>query len=348
MKKILLLILSLIALPVLANSLDDKISQMIIIGFDGDSVNSKGFKKVLKKVQKNQISGVILFDRNIKSKDDLILMNETLQKASDIPLLISIDNEGGQIQRYDFEKYLSQGEISQTSIINAKNQYAKMARLERELGINLNYTPVVDLELEKNSIIAQKKRSFSDNYRKVAAYARIVIQEHEKQKIATSMKHFPGHGSVTGDTHKGFVDATDTFKNTELMPYKMLIDTYELSTVMVSHIYNSNFDENYPASMSEKTVKGLLKGDLGYKGVVISDDFDMGAVRKNYKLDEIVKRAVISGIDLMIFSNNLEYNDPDIDKKIRKIVKSAIKKGEINQADIDLAYEKIINLKSKL
>jgi len=329
-------------------SLDDKIGQMIIIGFDGNSYKTKGFKRVQKEIKKGNVSGVILFNKNISTKEDLIKMNEILLSSNDTTPFIAIDNEGGMIQRYNFRKHASASEVANFSEKEAGIHYNSMAKFEKELKINFNFAPCVDLAINKDSIIVKKQRSFSSDPDTVSKYAEIFVKEHNKNHIITSIKHFPGHGSVKGDTHKGFVDSTKSFKKEELKPYYALKDYDKMNTVMVSHIFNSEFDPDYPASLSEKTIKGILKEEIGFKGVIVSDDFDMGAIKKNYSLRETLIRAINSGIDIMIFSNNIDNFDKNISKKIHKIVKQEIKKGNIKEEDIDNSYRKVMALKAQL
>lgn len=343
-----LLLFFLIINSAFAVSLDEKIGQMIIVGFNGDNIRSFGFKRVLKKIKQNEISGVILFKKNIKDKESLIEMNEKILLSSDTAPFIAIDNEGGIVQRYDFIRHKSAKEISKFSENEARKHYSNMVNFEKELKINLNFAPCVDLNINKASIINKKERSYGDDADTVSKYAKIFIEEHNKENIITSIKHFPGHGSVKGDTHKGFVDATETFSKNEIEPYINLKNYDKLNMVMVSHIFNSNFDKNYPASLSEKTVKGILKDEIGFNGVVVSDDYDMGAILNNYSLKETVVLAVNSGIDLMVFSGNLKRKERNISSKIHKIIKKEIKKGNIKQEDIDNSYIKIMALKSQL
>lgn len=347
MKKVLLLFLFLTSFC-FAVDLDNKIAQMIIIGFDGNTINSSGYKKILKQVKNNEISGVILFEKNIKSKEDLIKMNEKLIKNSSIIPFISIDNEGGQIQRHNFIQTKTAEEISQSNKEFAQNEYSKMAELLNELKINLNFAPCVDMQINENSIIKRKQRSYGNNAKIISKYSKIFIEEHNKKNIITSIKHFPGHGSVSGDTHLGFVDATNTFEEKELEPYYVLKDENKMNMIMVSHIFNSNFDEKYPASLSDKTIKELLINKIGFDGVIISDDYDMGAIRKNYSLEEIVENAINSGVNILLFSNNIETNDKNLPKKIKKIIKSDLKNEKIKIEDINNSYTKIMNLKRKL
>ncbi len=330
----------------LCASLDEKIGQMLIVGFEGDNIQSNGFKKVLKQVQKGEISGVILFSKNIKSKKDLILMNEALLKTNKTPF-ISIDNEGGYVQRYDYYPISSAKKISKLNLKEAQNIYSKMADVEKELKINLNFAPCVDLDLNKKSLISQKERSYGSDYKIVSKYASVFIFEHNKRNIITSLKHFPGHGSATGDTHLGFVNSTDTFIKDEIEPYFALKDFTNLNTVMVSHVYNSNFDKIYPASLSEKTIDMLING-VGFKGVIISDDYDMKAIKDNYSLKDTITLAINSGINILIFSNNINKENKTIVKDFHKIVKEQIKKGNIDPQNIDNSYKKIIKLKQNL
>lgn len=331
-----------------ANDLDSKIGQMIIVGFNGDNINSLGYKKILKQAQKGEISGVILFSKNIKSKEDLIKMNENLINSSPITPFISIDNEGGYVQRYDFYKHKSAYEVSRLTNKEAQKEYSKMAQIQKDLKINLNFAPCVDLAINQNSIIKTKERSYGINPNIVTNYSKIFIEEHNNQGIATSIKHFPGHGSVEGDTHKGFVDATKTFKNEELKPYYDLKEYDKLNMVMVSHIFNSNIDNKYPASLSKKTIKGLLEDEIGFKGVIISDDYDMGAIRKNYSLRDIIVNSINAGVNILLFSNNIDKNDENLALKIQKIIKKEIKLGNIKEQDIENSYQKIIELKKRL
>ena len=347
MRKLILAFL-LLCTSAFAVDLDTKIGQMILVGFNGDSVDSPHFQKVLEQSKNGEITGVILFGKNIKSKEDLIKINEKLIASSPIIPLISIDNEGGYVQRYDFVKHKSAKEVSKLNTLEAKKEYAIMANTLEELKINLNFAPCVDLEINPNSIIKRSERSYGIDPNMVSKYSEIFIQEHNKKHIATSIKHFPGHGSVKGDTHKGFVSATNTFKNEELIPYKKLGKYNQLNMVMVSHIFNKHFDKKYPASLSEKTINDFLIDEIGFNGVVISDDYDMGAIRKNYSLREIVVASINAGVNILMFSNNIETNDDRIALKIKNIIKEELALGNIQIQDIENSYKKISKLKRKL
>lgn len=347
MKKALIILALMLTNFSFANDLDKKIGQMIIIGFSGDNINSRGFKNTLKQIKKGEISGIIYFSHNIKSKNDLMEMNKEILSSNEITPFISIDNEGGMIQRHSFINNKSAKEIASLNESIAKEEYSSMAELLKELGFNLNFAPCVDLEINQESIIKKKERSYGSNPKIVSKYSKIFIEEHNKKGIITSIKHFPGHGSVKGDTHKGFVDATSTFQKEELIPYNDLKNE-KLNMVMVSHIFNSNIDSNMPASLSFKTINELLIKKIGFNGVIISDDYDMRAIRDNYSLREIAINSINSGVNILLFSNNIMNNDRNLTKKLHKIIKQEIKKGNIKEQNIENSYNKILELKKSL
>ena len=181
----------------------------------------------------------------------------------------------------------------------------------------------------------------------VSKNAKIFIEQHNKNKIITSIKHFPGHGSIDTDTHLSFADATNTHKYEELLPYYDLKEYDKLNMVMISHIFNSKYDEKYPASLSEKTID-YLRSNIGFKGVIVSDDLDMGAIKNNYTLDETLKLSINSGVNILIFSNNINTYDKNLVKKIRKSIKKQVKSGEIKMENINSSYEKVVELKRNL
>lgn len=333
-------------------SLEDMAGEMIILGFNGDSVDSKGFKQIISQIKDNKISGVIFFENNIKNREEFYKLTSAVYNSKmRFRPFISIDMEGGEIQRMNsgngFKNFPSAVEISKGGLKKSGEKYSLMAEELQSMLINLNFAPCVDIDLNSESILHKKKRSYSRDPRKVSAYAETFIKAHFDKNIITSVKHFPGHGSVKGDTHLNFVDASGTFKEEELLPYKQLMNKNPLQMVMVSHIYNKKFDEIYPASLSNSTVTGLLRNTMGFNGIVITDDLDMGAVRENYKLDEIVIQAINAGCDILLFSNR-EHHNPNLAEDIHKIIQKAVIDGQISPQRIQESYDRITALKEKL
>lgn len=333
-------------------TLDEMIGQMIIVGYHGNNVDSNGFQTVLKQIEGNQISGVILFEHNIKDKKSLYKMTKKIKNTkSKYKPFISIDQEGGYVQRLNknngFKDYPTFKSVSNMTKKNASKIYKDMAYELYKSGFNLNFTPCVDLSINKNSIISKKERSFSNDYNKVIDYSKIVINEHKKYNIITTLKHFPGHGSAIGDTHLGFVDATKNWDRNELKPYISLLKYNPNQIVMIAHTYNGHFDVQYPSSLSKKTIDGYLRKKLNFNGVVITDDLDMLAIKNNYTLEATIINAINAGVNILLFCNFKEEN-PQLPLQIHNIIVNAIKQGKISENDIKLSYDKIIKLKSNL
>ena len=354
MKKIILILVMILSIqiPLFAADLNEMIGQMIIVGFVGDNVKSKGFKEVLKQVENNEISGVIFFEDNIKNKEEFLKMTSALKNSkAKYPPFIAIDMEGGYVQRMNenngFKNFKSAKQISKLTEDEAYKEYFEMAKMLKEADINLNFAPCVDLAVNKESIIEQKERSYSNNPKVVIKYAKQFIKAHEKNNIITSIKHFPGHGSPTGDTHLGFVDATKTYSDNELYPYLYLADVSPLQTVMISHLYNKNIDKKYPASLSYQTIEKFLRVQTNFDGVIITDDLDMGAIRKNYDLYEIVSLSINAGENILLFSNRFEHDKKLVDK-INLAIKRGLVDGYILSDNLVNSYERIIKLKKCL
>ncbi len=357
MKKIILTLLSMALLcsPQAFSSetsLDEMIGQMIMVGFKGNSTLSKGFKDVVEDLNDGKITGVVFFEDNIKSPQALSAMTNAVYKTRmQTRPFIAVDMEGGKVQRLNskngFKDYPSALAVSSFETKKAHEIYSDMAETLRGSLFNVNFAPCVDLDLNENSVIHKKERSYSKDPARVSAYAGELINAHHDKAIITTLKHFPGHGSLDGDAHLNFADGTKTHTAVELEPYENLMFKNNLQMVMTSHVFNKNYDDIYPASLSYNTVNGLLRKRLGFKGVVITDDLDMGAIRQNYDLEEAVIQAINAGNDILLFSNR-EHHNPNLANDVNKIIKNAILDGLINPYRIQESYERIIRLKKNI
>lgn len=341
-------------------SLEQKIGQMLMVGFHGTSAE-KG-SRICQDIRKYHIGAVILFDynpvnkskpKNIASRKQLKRLTSQLQKCSyDGKLLIAVDQEGGKVQRLKskygfFGKFPKASSVIRMDQRHIRSTYLKMAKELKSVGINYDLAPVVDLDInQKNHVIHGLGRSYGKDPKVVARYASTFIDAMHHYGVLTSLKHFPGHGSSVGDTHKGFVDVTNLWKKVELEPYRLL--NRKADTVMVAHVFNKRLDARYPASLSGKTVNGLLRKKLGFNGVVITDDLQMGAISKKYGLRNTLKLAINAGDDMLIFGNQLDPKHTVSTKKLVETVKSLIKSGEVNEKSIEYAYRRIQRLKKKL
>jgi beta-N-acetylhexosaminidase len=217
------------------------------------------------------------------------------------------------------------------------------------LGINLNFAPVVDLASNPdNPIIARYGRAFSANADSVTLLAKEFIKGHRRFNVLTSLKHFPGHGSSKDDTHLGIADVTNTWQKRELVPYRKLIDSGYVDAVMTSHIVHKKLDpDGHPGTLSDNILTGILRKDLGFKGVVFTDDMQMHAITKHYGLEDAIRMAILAGVDIMTFSNNISGSDERTVDKVHSIIRGMVKKGVISEARIDESFDRIMKLKRK-
>lgn len=317
------------------------VGSTLILGFRGPELtNSHPIKKA---VEEFKLSGVILFDKdmvhgqpvhNIKSPDQVAKLCSSLQKLVDYPLLISIDQEGGLVNRlkpdYGFPRTISHlelGEIDDPEQTFAESK--KIAAMLHDAGINLNFAPVVDVDTNfENPIIHKKKRSFSGDPDKITTHARAYIKGHEEFGVLPTIKHFPGHGSSFGDTHSGFTDVSETWDSMELKPYEDLISEGYDKIIMTTHIFNKHLDKHHPSTLSKHTLTDILRHQLSFKGLIISDDIQMGAITEKYGLETAIPLALNAGVNIMCFGNNLA-EDPVTPQQVLEIVSASIKSGDL-------------------
>lgn len=294
-----------------------ELGQFFIIGFDGCELDDA--HPVVEAIRGEGVGGVILFDRNvdgsrqnIRSPGQLRELIATLQSFAEQPLLIAVDQEGGKVcrlkERDGFAATVSAARLGALDDLDETRKHAAaLAETLALCGVNLNLAPVIDLDLyPDNPIIGRYERSFSADPQRVTRHAAVFIEEHGKRGVASCVKHFPGHGASHGDTHKGFVDVTGLWSESELIPYRDLLAAGMVEAVMAAHVVHRGLDpEGLPATLSPAMIQGLLRGQLGFSGVVISDDLQMRAISDHWSYGDAVCRAVGAGVDLLIVGNNL-------------------------------------------
>ena len=338
-------------------TLQQKIAQMLIIGFRATEL--QGDEPIVRDICKYGIGGVILFDydvilesyeRSIVSPQQVFELTRTLHSYSGLPLLIAIDQEGGRVsrlkERYGFPPTVSAQYLGSANDLVLTRKYAEsMAETLRGNGINVNFAPVVDLNVNPdNPLIGALERSFSADPEVVTAHAGIFVDAHKRNGIMTSLKHFPGHGSSNTDSHKGLVDVTSTWTEKELEPYRALLSRGNCKMVMTAHIFNRHLDPDYPATLSYSTITGLLRNKLGFNGVVVSDDMQMGAITQNYSFDTAIEKSILAGVDILDVANEAAY-DPDAAPRTIELITSLVRKGIISEERINESYQRIMKLK---
>jgi beta-N-acetylhexosaminidase len=337
-------------------SLDTKIGQMIMIGIN-DRTKLTSTDPLKEEIINNKAGGIILFEKNINpsdSKANLKKLISDLQEKSSIPLFISVDEEGGKVHRlkekYGFVKMPSAAYLGSINNLDSTLYYTeKLAVQLKELGINLNYAPVVDLALNKNNpVISKADRSYSSDPEIVSRQALTSIEGHHKYNIKTIIKHFPGHGSSSVDSHLGITDVSNNWRFIELTPYNRIIKSGTCDAIMSAHIINCHLDTNcLPATLSKVMITDILRGLLDFKGVVFSDDMQMYAISKNYGLEKAIKLSIMAGVDVLVFGNNVNLNDRITASEIHVIIKGLVKSGEISENRINESFNRIKELKKK-
>lgn len=341
-------------------SLEQKIGQLFILGFIGDKVTAD--HPIVQDIEQRNLGGVILFDRflaaagntnNIIDAGQLRTLTTSLQQRATSPLLIAVDQEGGRVNRFKKERGFpvtpSAVELGKRSDVQPTITSAgQTARMLVDVGVNLNLAPVVDLNLyPENPIIGRYGRSFSADPAVVAAHAGAWINEHRRQGVLSCLKHFPGHGSSRTDSHLGFVDVTETWQEIELLPYRHLLQSGQAEAIMLGHLFNTKFDAHFPASLSRATIDFLIRGELHFTGVIVSDDMQMQAITAHYGLADACCLALAAGVDLIIIGNNLAY-DPLILSTVRDTILRGLAKGVITEARVEEAWNRIQKYKQSI
>lgn len=332
-----------------------KIAGMMMVGFRGTS--TIGAPDGVNAVRDLGVGGIILFDRdlpsgdgtrNIRSADQVRSLVADMQSLSDDGLIVAIDQEGGLIARLrsdrGFYQQPSAAELGGGPVEETRAIYAETAEMLADLGITINLAPVVDVNVNPdNPIIGQLQRSFGSDPDQVARHAVAAIAGHHDHGVAAAAKHFPGHGSSRDDSHLGFTDVSDTWSQDELTPFRAAIEG-GVDTVMTAHVFNRNLDPDWPATLSPTIIRTLLRGDLNYDGVVLSDDMQMRAIAENYDLETAMRQGLNAGIDMFIFANQTVYDPGMIDDAI-DIAVDLVLSGAVPRARIDASHERLAPLR---
>jgi len=216
------------------------------------------------------------------------------------------------------------------------------------LGFNVNFAPAVDVNYNPESpAIGKIERSYSADPTQVIKHASILIEEQASKGILSTLKHFPGHGSAQADSHYGVTDITNYWQESELLPFQELGKLQQPVAIMTAHVMNKNLDPDFPATLSKEIITNILRKKLGFQGIIFSDDMQMKAVNATYGFEAILKNAIHAGVDVLVFGNNLEYDERIPSKAIAAITK-LVEEGEISRDRIEQSYERIQKIKEGL
>ncbi len=334
-----------------ATELRHRLGQMFLVGFDGTTVDDN--PALVRLLAEDQPGGLLLFDRdmaqnrrNVVEPAQLRTLCAGLQACSPQPLLLAVDQEGGRVCRLKecdgFPATVSAAILGRNDDLTASDRAAEtMAVNLAALGINWNLTPVVDLAVNPdNPVIAQLGRAFGVDPALVTRHAAAVIAAHHRHGIACCLKHFPGHGSSSHDSHLGFVDVTEGWHKDELAPFRALIAAGLADAVMSAHIFHRRLDPALPATLSPAILTGLLRHELDFQGVIVSDDLQMRAISDRWSLAEAVGLAVQAGADMLIIGNQLAREAETVRLGVEAIL-ALLRQGLVTEARLHASLERI-------
>ena len=341
-------------------SLRSDIAQMLLVGFRGTELSDTSH--IVRDIRDCGIGGVILFEydapsksrpRNVVSPEQLRRLCSDLQALSPDRLLIGIDQEGGRVTRlkssFGFPAFASAEKTARDGNDSVRYYARLTASTLHDLGINLNFAPCVDVNINPACpVIGKLERSFSKSSHRVAECAAIWVDEQQRQGVTACLKHFPGHGSSKADTHLGLADVSDTWKSAELEPYRTLIANGDIRMVMTTHVFNAQIDSTLPATLSYATLTALLRDSLHFDGVIITDDLAMGAMTQQYEYADILRLAILAGADLLCLSNNGSEYNPDIVPTTVDLIFNMVQRGDIPAVRIRESAARIRQLKQKM
>ena len=335
-----------------AAALRRKIARLLIVGFRGMTVDDAPWIK--EAIQRDGLGGVILFDRdqttggarNIESPEQVReLVADLKALAQDRELIVAIDQEGGVVTRlspkHGYPAVASEEAIGEQGDTAVQAWADGIAATLRDAGINLNFAPVVDLDVNPtNPAIGALHRAFSDDPAVVARDAAIEVNAHRAEGVVTALKHFPGLGSASTNTDFGVADVTATWTDRELDPYRNLIAGGNVDMIMAAHVVNGQIQPGAPASLSEATVTGLLRGQLAWDGAVVTDDMGASAITRTFGFGDAIALALEAGNDILLYANQQAY-DPELPGKVIDEVVRIVGNGWVTEAQIDRSIERI-------
>jgi beta-N-acetylhexosaminidase len=337
-----------------------RVGQMVMVGFRG--LTDRDAQPALRNIADGTVGAVVLFDvdaetggpRNIQSPGQLRELVAALKAAGSIPVLVTVDAEGGFYHRLK-ERYgfgpatpaATMGERNDMAFTRAEG--ANTAAQLAGVGIDMNLAPVVDLLNPGSLTVSARRRSFSADPELVAAHAREFILGHHDLGVLTAAKHFPGMGGVLRPYAPGVGELIQSWSTDELVPYERLRAEGLMDAVLASRVTHPELDPEHAGCMSPKVIDGLLRGQLGYDGVVISDAMEMLPLWDVYGFERGTIQAIKAGVDLLLFCNQsgiVPYSDDRAPAAVQVIL-DAIADGEISEERVNKSCERILDLKRR-
>ena len=326
-------------------TLEEKIGQMLLVGIQGKTAGNEAQKMIAE----DKVGGIILYSSNVGSLKELVGLTNDLKKSNSgnpAPLFMSVDQEGGKVSRLpdDFATFPSNAAVGRGDDADAAGTMGELlARAVKSSGFNMDFAPVLDINSNPdNPVIGD--RSFGSSAELVTRLGIAEMQGLEREGIIPVVKHYPGHGDTSVDSHLALpvINKTETqLAELEWLPFQAAVRE-KADAVMVAHILYPKLDPDKPASLSQVIIGQQLRGQMGYEGVVITDDLTMGAIIKNYSLPAAAVESVLAGSDILLVAH--EYKN---EQAVRAALLDSVKNGRISEARIDESVYRILALKAK-
>ena len=319
-----------------------QIGQLLLVGVKGFSLTTEE-KKFL---SENQISGVTLFSRNVQSPEQIRQLCEEIQACApkNSPMLISVDNEGGRVLRLkspftEWPALKLLGDLDSPHMTYLFSQF--MGYELKAVGINGDWAPCVDVFTNpKNTVIGD--RAISQDFETVAKHTSALIRGYLRAGIAPCAKHFPGHGHTLVDSHDDLPEEDldlARLKNLELVPFRQAI-LCGVPLIMTGHLKMKNIDPHWPVTLSPLFLQKILREEMGFEGLIVTDDLDMQALKKHFPMETRVLQSLKAGADYFLFCN-----EPDSPPQALEIFKKALRDGEISEARLRQSYDRVQKFK---
>jgi len=343
--------------PARLAALEPELGSLLLVGFRGtDVADNDDLERLLCEVR---VGGIVLLARNIVDADQLARLTAALvarsAACSGRKLFVAVDAEGGNVMRLapgaGWSGTLSAQELGETNdFVLTELEARRIGRMLRTVGINWDLAPVVDVGYNPaNQVIVGTARSFGANPLLVTEHARAFVRGLRAEGVLTALKHFPGHGSSFGDSHLGFTDVTATAApNIELIPYRALIEEGLADSVMMAHVFNRRLDDQRPATLSRATIGGLLRGQLGFTGLVVSDDLRMRAIEQQYGIGEAAVLALDAGVDVLVIVDDRLPDGRSAAQVALAAIRQALRKGTLDPARVEASIERVRALRARL
>ena len=323
-------------------TLEEKVGQMVMVGVYGTELNDD----IIFSMNNFHFGGVIFYDRNLESIAQAKKFANDIEAAANqkVPMFFAIDEEGGRVARGRnfLEAAPSQEEIGYSGDFELAKYWAKHnAQILKSIGVNLNFAPVADVG-------SKDTRSFGSDARIVSGFVNAAAQGYEEENFLYTLKHFPGIGKSKIDPHQeisNVEDSKEILNAEDLPPFKTVIRWHDNSKfmVMVGHLKYDALDPVNSASLSPAVMTGLLRNELGFSGVLITDDLEMGAIKNNTDLPSLGVKMILAGGDIALVCHNYESQ-----QIVYNSILAAVKRGEISEARINESVRRILKMKAHL